>query len=110
MSIGEFEEVGEVIRSFTSEDATVVVGTVIDTQMDDNLRVTVVLTGLNRGKERVFEKAKVRVAENTKNDGTINYEELEKPTVMRNQNKKDSVDEDHLDIPTFLNSNYNENK
>ena len=46
MSIGEFEAVGEVIRSFTSEDATVVVGTVIDAEMSDELRVTVVVTGL----------------------------------------------------------------
>lgn len=46
MSIGEFEEVGEVIRSFTSENATVVVGTVIDPEMTDELRVTVVVTGL----------------------------------------------------------------
>lgn len=50
MSIGEFEEVGEVVKSFTSEDATVVVGTVIDNEMTDNLRVTVVVTGL--GQER----------------------------------------------------------
>lgn len=49
MSIGEFEEVGEVIRSFTSEDATVVVGTVIDAEMSDELRVTVVVTGLGDG-------------------------------------------------------------
>ncbi len=47
MSIGEFEEVGEVIKSFTSDQATVVVGTVIDPEMGDNLRVTIVVTGLS---------------------------------------------------------------
>ena len=47
MSIGEFEEVGEVIKSFTSEEATVVVGTVIDPNMSDELRVTIVVTGLD---------------------------------------------------------------
>lgn len=46
MSIGEFEAVGEVIKSFASEYATVVVGTVIDMDMTDELRVTVVVTGL----------------------------------------------------------------
>ena len=46
MSIGEFEEVGDVIKAFTSENATVVVGTVIDPEMTDELRVTVVATGL----------------------------------------------------------------
>ncbi|MDF3054581.1 MAG: ftsZ [Gammaproteobacteria bacterium] len=48
MSIGEFEAVGEVIKSFASENATVVVGTVIDPVMADELRVTVVVTGLDK--------------------------------------------------------------
>jgi len=47
MTIGEFEQVGEVIKSFTSDQATVVVGTVIDPEMSDELRVTIVVTGLN---------------------------------------------------------------
>ncbi len=46
LSISEFEEVGEVVKSLTAEDATVIVGTVIDNQMDDELRVTLVATGL----------------------------------------------------------------
>ena len=46
MSIGEFEEVGEIIKSFSSDQATVVVGTVIDPEMSDELRVTIVVTGL----------------------------------------------------------------
>lgn len=48
MSISEFEEVGDAIKSFTSEDATVIVGTVIDPNMSDELRVTLVATGLGR--------------------------------------------------------------
>ena len=47
MSIGEFEEVGEVIRSFASETANVVIGTVIDKNISDLLKVTVVVTGLS---------------------------------------------------------------
>ncbi len=47
MSIGEFEEVGDVIKAFTSDQATVVVGTVIDPDMADELRVTIVVTGLD---------------------------------------------------------------
>jgi cell division protein FtsZ len=49
LSIGEFEEVGNIVKEYASEDATVVVGTVIDPQMSDQIRVTVVATGLNRG-------------------------------------------------------------
>ncbi|MEZ5536979.1 MAG: cell division protein FtsZ [Thiolinea sp.] len=46
MGIHEFEEVGEVIRQFASDEATVVVGTVIDPEMSDEIRVTLVATGL----------------------------------------------------------------
>ncbi|WP_020560348.1 cell division protein FtsZ [Thiofilum flexile] len=46
MGIHEFEEVGEVIRQFASDEATVVVGTAIDNDMRDEVRVTLVATGL----------------------------------------------------------------
>jgi len=44
----EFDEVGRTIDEFASEDATVVIGTVLDPNMGDEVRVTVVATGLNR--------------------------------------------------------------
>ncbi|HAV93745.1 MAG TPA: cell division protein FtsZ [Proteobacteria bacterium] len=47
MSIGEFEIVGDTIRDFTSEQATVVVGTVIEPDMQDEMKVTIVVTGLD---------------------------------------------------------------
>ena len=46
LSLGEFSEVGATIEDIASEDATVVVGTVIDPEMTDSLKVTVVATGL----------------------------------------------------------------
>jgi cell division protein FtsZ len=49
LSIGEFEEVGQIVKEYASEDATVVVGTVIDPDMANQIRVTVVATGLGRG-------------------------------------------------------------
>ncbi len=48
MSIAEFEEVGDAVKSFTADDATVIVGTVIDPTMTDEMRVTIVATGLGR--------------------------------------------------------------
>src|SRR5271168_1569800 len=48
LSIGEFQEVGNIVKQFASEDATVVVGTVIDPELIDVVRVTVVATGLGR--------------------------------------------------------------
>jgi cell division protein FtsZ len=46
LSIGEFEEIGNIVKEYASEDATVVVGTVIDPEMTNQIRVTVVATGL----------------------------------------------------------------
>lgn len=104
MSIGEFEEVGDVIKSFTSENATVVVGTVIDPEMTDELRVTVVATGLGSTAQDIQFKPR----EMTKSDGTPDYQQLAKPTIMRNQPAEkgvaemESKDIDYLDIPAFL--------
>jgi cell division protein FtsZ len=119
MSIGEFEEVGEVIKSFTSENATVVVGTVIDPEMNEDLRVTVVVTGLSRqggsgvggslNVPRLNEEVKVESSEIVKPDSTVDYHTLEKPAVIRKQTQESSstlleVDKnmDYLDIPAFL--------
>ena len=48
----EFAEIGSAIEEFASEDATVVIGNVIDPDAQDEVRVTVVATGLNRGVAR----------------------------------------------------------
>jgi cell division protein FtsZ len=50
--MAEFDEVGRTIENFASEDATVVIGTVLDPDMQDEVRVTVVATGLNRAVSR----------------------------------------------------------
>ncbi len=47
-TMAEFDEVGRTVEQFASEDATVVIGTVLDQQMQDEVRVTVVATGLSR--------------------------------------------------------------
>ncbi len=52
LSLGEFSEVGDTIEEYASEDATVVVGTVIDPALTDTLKVTVVATGLASGEAR----------------------------------------------------------
>src|SRR5215831_9212708 len=48
LTMREFDEIGQVIHGFASEDATVVVGSALDSEMQDDVRVTVVATGLNR--------------------------------------------------------------
>jgi cell division protein FtsZ len=107
MSIGEFEEVGNTVKEFASENATVVVGTVIDPEMRDELRVTVVATGL--GDEAVAaEEPPMKLVEREK-DGQVDYKKYEKPTVKRQCAVGDGMappsgkdDFDYLDIPAFL--------
>ncbi|MGI0117372.1 cell division protein FtsZ [Zooshikella sp. RANM57] len=113
LSLGEFSEVGNTVEQFASENATVVVGTVIDPDMSDELRVTVVATGLG---ENVSSEKPVKVVDNTKSDGTLDYNKLDKPTVMRKQAAAESTSTkavkpdaarnsdnmDYLDIPAFL--------
>jgi cell division protein FtsZ len=119
LSIGEFEEVGEAIKRFTSENATVVVGTVIDPEMRDEIKVTVVVTGLGRGAE--VPAAKSAGPARHRNDGTIDYQQLDRPAYLRQtaasaikeptlkaaplrEQRETAVqqDLDYLDIPAFL--------
>ena len=112
ISLGEFSEVGATVEEFASENATVVVGTVIDESMGDELRVTVVATGL--GAELQMERAP-KLADEIKRrvagDGVPDYSQFERPTVIRNAvvNGTDGEvdlqadkDLEYLDIPAFL--------
>jgi cell division protein FtsZ len=107
LSIGEFDEVGNTVKSMAADDATVVVGTVIDNDMGDDLRVTLVATGLG-ARVAVAQKPAVKLVEK-RASGEVDYGKLERPTVMRNEarpgNKFESdrdYDLDYLDIPAFL--------
>lgn len=114
LTLGEFTEVGSTIEEFASAEATVVVGTVIDPEMTDELRVTVVATGL--GHPGKVSAPPTKVVDNTRtSDGTPNYAVLDKPTVMRangaiNRNTGNAAraldtrerDMEYLDIPAFL--------
>ncbi|MCB1667709.1 MAG: cell division protein FtsZ [Pseudomonadales bacterium] len=121
LSLGEFTDVGDTVEEFASDNATVVVGTVIDPAMGSDLRVTVVATGLCSGVERAAPK---KVIDNTlaeaqpmliKADGEVDYGELDKPTVgrrgsvagqqsaaARKLEMRTEPDMDYLDIPAFL--------
>jgi len=110
LSLGEFTEVGDTIEEFASENATIVVGTVIDESLTDELKVTVVATGLGQ-----LETTPKKVVDNTVKkaaDGSVDYKQLDRPTVMRGSNAQPAAraekqaesnkDLDYLDIPAFL--------
>jgi cell division protein FtsZ len=109
LSIGEFQEVGDVVKQFASDDATVVIGTVIDPEMTDEIRVTVVATGLGQAVGVAERPMKVvrRTAPSVQKSREPNYTELEKPAVARKRAVGDGMTgndslEDLLDIPAFL--------
>ena len=104
LSIGEFQEVGETVKEFASDDATVVIGTVIDPEMSNELRVTVVATGL--GQSVGLAENPMRVVRRTVGREP-NYSDLEKPTVQRKRAVGDGLAaheglDEPLDIPAFL--------
>ncbi|MBL1292416.1 MAG: cell division protein FtsZ [Thiotrichales bacterium] len=113
LSIGEFAEVGDTIKAFASDDATVVVGTVLDAEIGDEIRVTVVATGLGQELRKPVEEAPVRLVYKEANGGeVVDYDNLDRPTVMRG-NTVSSTDRyasqdsssgnlEYLDVPAFL--------
>ncbi|MCW9012699.1 MAG: cell division protein FtsZ [Gammaproteobacteria bacterium] len=103
LTLGEFEDIGAIISSFASEEAVVVMGTAIDEELQDELRVTVVATGL--GSQAAPATNKPKVVRNT--SGEVDFDELNKPTVLRKKAAGDdfgsgAFDDDMLDIPAFL--------
>jgi len=123
LSIGEFEEVGNTVKQFAADDATVVVGTVIDPEMEGELRVTVVATGLGRVQVKGAAPiaATPAAAAATRRTGDVklvsgrgraaapDYSHLDRPAIQRQTQRavgdglrSDFASEDVLDIPAFL--------
>jgi cell division protein FtsZ len=119
LSLGELDEVGSTVKQFASDDATVVVGTVIDPDMQDELRVTVVATGLGRGEMAAIVPAPVvhqtkprptvvaggaRAQQGNASPGQPNWDSLQAPAFRRRAvgDGLAAVDPDMLDIPAFL--------
>jgi cell division protein FtsZ len=114
LTIGEFDEVGNTVRDFADDNATVVVGTVIDPELDEELRVTVVATGLgDRKAERLAVRGgepKMRLVDNEQRDGGApDYGDMDQPAYIRNKRavaggggEATAADLDYLDIPAFL--------
>ncbi|MAR89918.1 MAG: cell division protein FtsZ [Pseudomonadales bacterium] len=114
LSLGEFSEVGDTVEEFASENATVVVGTVIDPSLGEDLRVTVVATGLGAVGEAAQPVRPVQsVTKRSPVEAVSDYKQYERPAVerMRREAVGDSrrrvavepdANREYLDIPTFL--------
>jgi len=118
LSLGEFTEVGNIVEQYADEDATIVVGTVIDPSLGDEIKVTVVATGLDRTRNQSMKVVQGNAPTSRKQDGSLNLDEIELPTILRRQREEALLDKPQqdsgvdqngrrddygsLDIPTFL--------
>jgi len=122
LTMREFDEIGQVVHQFASEDATVVVGTALDPELQDDVRVTVVATGLNRGalrqsarREEIAVVQRPRIVARTGTDDLPAAGDYTQPArgrigggvaVAEPAAKKVAVPAeaqiDYLDIPAFL--------
>ena len=104
LEISEFDEIGEIVKSYASDQAKVIVGTAISKNMNDSIRVTIVATGLG---ER---QSEIKIKDKT------NFSNLDRPITERNplretkdlfENKEEAIIGKHeeleiLDVPQFL--------
>ena len=119
LKMGDFEEVGNTVKAFASDNATVVVGTVIDENMADEIRVTVVATGIGSEQRLKDESGPAVVVQQVatpavasalnarRSDEEADFRRLDRPTVIRNRDERVLSDlsdgnTDYLDIPAFL--------
>ena len=118
LTMREFDDIGQVVHEFASEDATVVVGTALDPEMKDEVRVTVVATGLNRAVARqplrdtreretiVPSRPQMRVVRNA-TTGEVDYlgipgQPMRATAVDAMAAAAPEASGDYLDIPAFL--------
>ena len=103
LTIGEFQQFGECVAEFTSDNATVVIGNVVDPTLKEEVRVTVVATGIGAEKDEVFSTPSL-VPDNKEaqlqlpnRQGVLGH----RGTEVDEKNRQ-SGDDDYLDIPAFL--------
>lgn len=109
LRLDEFETVGNTIRAFASDNATVVIGTSLDPDMNDELRVTVVATGIGMDKRPEItlvtnKSVQQPVLDRFKQHGMAPLTQEQKPMskVVNDNTTQSSKEPDYLDIPAFL--------
>ena len=109
LTLGEVRQVGAAVEGFADENATVVLGTVLDDAMGEELRVTLVATGMG-GLQREAARGLAPVAEFRRalvGNGPPDYAQFDQPTVLRHQQAEGAsppapANVEYLDVPAFL--------
>jgi len=113
LKLRETKEVMNIIRTFAAEDATIIYGGVYDDSLADNLRVTVVATGLGMASGVRQPKPQLVVSQKTGTDnmpvgGAVDYNQLDSVPAVIRRNRASTVEAlqqsgvDKYDIPAFL--------
>ncbi|WP_372612239.1 cell division protein FtsZ [Halomonas sp.] len=115
LSIGEFNDVGATVQEFASQDATIAVGTSIDMEMTDELRVTVVAAGLDgQQPQKVATRESAKRPETSadyrrqpqvamsRQQATARVADAEESPKPRQEKRRSQELDDYLDIPAFL--------
>lgn len=109
LTIGEFSEIGDTVKEFAASDATVIIGSALDPSMKDEVRVTVVATGLGRDivNSQTPPMRVITKEPNIEIETNPNYRNYEKPTNERKKAVGDGLQgeetaQEYLDIPAFL--------
>ncbi|HFU8246587.1 TPA: cell division protein FtsZ [Escherichia coli] len=109
LRLDEFETVGNTIRAFASDNATVVIGTSLDPDMNDELRVTVVATGIGMDKRPEItlvtnKQVQQPVMDRYQQYGMAPLTQEQKPVakVVNDNAPQTAKEPDYLDIPAFL--------
>jgi len=102
LTIGEYDEIGEIIHELASEDANVKIGMAIDPEMNGEIRVTVVATGLNMHKAEIAQLTRPRVVvdNDPRNQARQQADAMVAPAAMMQGNAAFNLD--LVDIPAFL--------
>ena len=107
LTIGEFSEIGDTIKEFAASDATVIIGSALDQSMKDEVRVTVVATGLGKHASQSSPTRIIKKDNVDNNDVSPDYDSLSKPISERKRAVGDDIHdseskEDLLNVPAFL--------
>ena len=107
LTIGEFSEIGDTIKEFAASDATVIIGSALDQSMKDEVRVTVVATGLGKHASQSSPMRIIKKDNADNKDASPDYDSLSKPISERKRAVGDDVNdseanEDLLNVPAFL--------
>ena len=111
LSLGEFSEVGDLVAEYAAEDATIVVGTVVDETLGEEIKVTVVATGLSSA-QQVVKPEPVLVVENPEPKATLDINTFELPEILKRTSIEALLDKPepadpyadlgYYDVPSYL--------